>query len=172
MKKVIIIVFLTMCLIMTGCSNTDKLDKAKKLFISESYYEAISTYYEKLNSSQKQEINNLILEKVGNKTWKSEERFNHTNYKNCLGSNYTKITSEYVEHYVLCEDENGEKRKEGYEKYSTYFILDKIENGIIEFQVGGIYIIIDNSNNIYLESQSVNSSQNYALNHHKFVAIE
>ena len=50
--------------------------------------------------------------------------------------------------------------------------IDKIENGIIEFQVGGIYIIIDNSNNIYLESQSVNSGQNYALNHHKFVAIE
>ena len=173
MNKKIIISVIIICLIMTSCSsNTDKYEKAKKLFIDESYYESISEYYEKLNNSQKQKINNMILEKVENKTWKSEESFIYTNYNNCEGNDYAKISKEYVELYVMCHEKNGDEQKEGYEKNSTYFILDKIEDEKIQFQVGGIYIIIDKLNNIYLESQSVNSSENYTISHHKFKVVE
>lgn len=62
----IAIVCILSLIIFNQSANNTSFNKAKELFESGKYYESVSEYYETLNSSNKQKIEKLLLEKISN----------------------------------------------------------------------------------------------------------
>lgn len=154
--------------------NNKSYNKAKDMFEDGKYYDVFTKYYKQLNKANKEKIEDLLIEKVSNKKWKSQYEMNYTNFTECVGNEYVEIDDGIANHYVIC----GELRHEygGVNGESKINItLQQYDDNKVIFDLGdsdNLYLFIYRSNDINIETGSLSSNRNYQMSYSKFDVIE
>lgn len=93
------------------------------------------------------------------------------NFNDCLGNEYVEISNSITHHYVVCEEDKYDYS----ENSQIIFSLESIDNSKVVFKLtpsDNLYLFIYRSDDINIETSSVNSSRNYQMQYHKFVIEE
>lgn len=174
---VTVILGLIAFLVGKNISDNNNYEEAKKMFESGNYYDALYNYYESLNTSNKQKINNLILEKINNTTWKSERQSNYKNFEDCIGNEYVKINNNVFNRYVSCDaTDSKEERKYDWGKGNLILSFKESDNSKVVFEInyGSLYLFVYRNNEMNIETSSVDTTNPYntQIVYHKFNIVK
>ncbi len=158
-----ILVLLVLSLVIVNCiKNKNIYNEAVEMFSSGKYYRAMTQYYNSLSDSYKKKFDEMIIEKISQYRWKSDNPSIYTNFNDCKGYSYLEIKNNMTDDYVICVDDESQTKHQWSGLNMINFTYSSRESDSSRFALkfsgsNSLYLFFYNTNEIIIAEGSVHT---------------